>query len=88
VTLALTPDSVARLRRLLDAPPSADREPWIDAHEAAAHLGAPLSRIYDLSRKNAIPCNRDGTRLMFRRGMLDAWVTAGCPPSPPGRIAN
>ena len=88
VTLALTPDSVAQLRQLLDAPPPANREPWIDAHEAATHLGAPLSRVYDLSRKNAIPCNRDGTRLMFRRSMLDAWVATDCQPTRPGRVVS
>ena len=52
-------------------------EPWIDVEEAAAHLACPRSRIYALVSARRIPHERDGSRLLFRRSVLDAWVEAG-----------
>jgi excisionase family DNA binding protein len=46
--------------------------------EGAAHfLACPPSRIYSLVSAKRIPHHRDGSRLLFDRHELDAWVRAG-----------
>jgi excisionase family DNA binding protein len=52
-------------------------EAWVGVDQAAAHLACPKSRIYDLVSARRIPHERDGSRLLFRRSDLDAWVTSG-----------
>jgi excisionase family DNA binding protein len=52
-------------------------EPWVGVERAADHLACPKSRIYDLVSARRIPHQRDGSRLLFRRSDLDAWVTRG-----------
>jgi excisionase family DNA binding protein len=52
-------------------------EAWVGVEQAAAHLACPKSRIYDLVSARRIPHERDGSRLLFRRSDLDAWVTSG-----------
>lgn len=58
-----------------EIPAQADR--WLDVQGAADHLACPKSRIYALVHQREIPHHRDGSRLLFRRGELDAWVEAG-----------
>jgi len=66
------------LRELAEAlrpyltPPSKDR--WLNAAQAAEHIGAPVSRIYALTSARRIPHHKDGSRLLFRRSELDEWV--------------
>ncbi len=55
----------------------AEAEPWLDVPAAAAHLACGKSRIYALTSAGRIPHHRDGSRLLFRRTELDAWVRAG-----------
>jgi excisionase family DNA binding protein len=55
----------------------AQPETWIGVEHAAVHLACPKSRIYDLVSGDRIPHERDGSRLLFRRSDLDAWVTSG-----------
>ena len=50
---------------------------WLDAKAAAAYVHCPVSRIYSLNSANRIPVHRDGSRLLFRRSELDAWIEAG-----------
>jgi excisionase family DNA binding protein len=52
-------------------------DPWLGVHEAADHLACPASRIYALVSARRIPHHRDGSRLLFRRSELDAWVERG-----------
>lgn len=52
-------------------------EPWIGVEAAAEHLACPKSRIYALTSAERIPFTRDGSRLLFRRGELDAWLSDG-----------
>lgn len=56
---------------------AAEAEPWLDVDGAAAHLACGKSRIYALVSAKRIPVHRDGSRLLFRRTELDAWVRAG-----------
>jgi excisionase family DNA binding protein len=51
--------------------------PWLDARECAAHIKAPISRVYALSSSGGIPAHRDGSRLLFKRDELDAWIESG-----------
>jgi excisionase family DNA binding protein len=50
-------------------------EPYLDVDGAAAYLSAPVSRIYDL-RRQGVRHYKDGTRLLFKREDLDAWLDA------------
>lgn len=50
---------------------------FLDAAGAAAYLSCPISRVYALTSASRIPCHRDGTRLLFDRGELAAWVRDG-----------
>lgn len=50
---------------------------WLDAPGAAAHLACPVSRVYALVSARRIPFAKDGSRLLFDRGELDAWVRGG-----------
>ena len=52
-------------------------EPWIGVEEAARHLACPKSRLYALVSARRIPCQKDASRLLFRRTELDAWLDAG-----------
>ncbi len=57
-------------------------EPWIGVEQAAEHLGCTASRVYSLTSARRIPHEKDGSRVVFKRSELDAWVRAGgatCP---------
>jgi excisionase family DNA binding protein len=52
-------------------------EPWVGVAEAADHLACPRSRVYALVSAGRIPHEKDGSRLLFKRSALDAWVRHG-----------
>jgi excisionase family DNA binding protein len=52
-------------------------EPWVGVGAAAEHLACPRSRVYALVSARRIPHRRDGSRLLFRRSELDAWLEGG-----------
>jgi excisionase family DNA binding protein len=60
----------------------ADPSPWLSAREAAAYLACPLSRIRRLTMTGDLPVHRDGSRVLYRRDELDAYVAAGGAVSP------
>ena len=49
-------------------------EPYLDVEGAAAYLACGPHRIYDL-RRQGLRHYKDGSRLLFRREDLDAWLT-------------
>lgn len=49
-------------------------EPWISAEEAAAYIGKPKSRLYDLAAQGAVPVGQDGRSRLFRKSDLDAYL--------------
>jgi excisionase family DNA binding protein len=52
--------------------------PWLDVAGAAEYIGgAPTSRVYALVSAGRIPHHRDGSRLLFHRDELDAWIRDG-----------
>jgi excisionase family DNA binding protein len=79
----LDADALDRLAELL-APRLAERlgKPdtsarWLDVAGAAQHLACPKSRIYALVNAERMPHHRDGSRLLFDRAELDAFVRNG-----------
>jgi excisionase family DNA binding protein len=66
----------ARLSPWLGVPADTP-EPWVDVKAAAAHLSCPVSRLYALVSARRIPHCKDGSRVLFRRSELDAWVRSG-----------
>jgi excisionase family DNA binding protein len=50
---------------------------WLTVESAAEHLSCPKSRIYALTSARRIPHHRDGSRVLFDRHELDAWVRGG-----------
>lgn len=59
-----------------EAPTTAD-DGYLDVAGAAAFLACGTSRIYSLVSAGRIPVHRDGSRLLFDRGELRAYVAAG-----------
>jgi excisionase family DNA binding protein len=51
--------------------------PWLTVEQAAEHLACPTSRVYALVSARRIPHERDGSRPLFDRRELDAWVRSG-----------
>ena len=47
---------------------------YLDVKSAAEYISAPVSRIYELKAKGAIPCHADGRRLLFRSDELDRYL--------------
>lgn len=56
---------------------SEDDNGYLDVDGAAAFLACPKSRIYALVSAKRIPHHRDGSRLLFDRAELRAWVASG-----------
>lgn len=55
---------------------------WLTVADAAEYLRCSESRIYGLVSARRIPYVKDGSRVLFRRSELDAWVREGgarCP---------
>ncbi len=57
--------------------------PWLDVNEAAEYLRCKPKRVYDLVGQSRLPVHRDGSRLLFDRAELDAYLadTALTPPA-------
>jgi excisionase family DNA binding protein len=51
--------------------------PWLTAEQAATYIGAPLSRIRQLTMGNQLPVHRDGRRVLYHRDELDRWLLDG-----------
>ncbi len=50
---------------------------WLTVGETAEYLRCPKSRVYSLVSARRIPFVKDGSRTLFRRSELDAWLRAG-----------
>jgi excisionase family DNA binding protein len=66
-----------RVAEILDARPTAEPSPWMNVSQAAEYLACPTSRIYALVSAGRLPHERDGSRLLFQREQLDAFVQHG-----------
>lgn len=81
IDLHLDDDGVERLaaaiaRRLSDVGPTSS-SPWLTADQAAEYIGAPISRIRQLTMSDEIPVHRDGRRVLYHRDELDRWLLDG-----------
>ncbi len=56
---------------------SEQEDRWMRLDEGADYLRCPSGRLYEFTRRNAIPYSRYGRRLLFRRSELDQWVRDG-----------
>lgn len=55
---------------------------WLSVAEAADYLRCSTGRIYQLVSARRIPYSKDGSRTLFRRSQIDAWIEEGgarCP---------
>jgi len=69
-------DEVAvRARAILDENGGGDR--WLTLKSAAEYLDCSPRRLYEFVRRDSIPHERDGRRILFLRSELDAWVRRG-----------
>ena len=50
--------------------------PWLDAAGAADYLAVPVKRVRNLTAAGEIPHVREGGRVFYHRGQLDAWRLA------------
>ena len=67
---------IARRAAELVADRVASSEPdgWLDVQGAAEYLSCKPKRIYDLKSQGRIRCVKDGSRPLFRRSWLDAYL--------------
>jgi excisionase family DNA binding protein len=83
--LALTiPDELVeaiaeRVAAMLEewAPADDRRSPWFTVAEAADYLRCSRQRVYDLKSSGRLPAGQDGSRPLFHRAVLDAYLTGG-----------
>ena len=66
-----------RVAALLAEKHARDVSGFVDVDGAAAFLACPKSRIYALVSARRIPHHRDGSRLLFDRAELHAYVRNG-----------
>ena len=66
-----------RVAELLALQAGVSADPWLGVEEAAAHISAPTSRVYDLKARGELEFRKDGSRLLFRRSWLDAYLERG-----------
>lgn len=59
------------------AGPSGEGDGYLDVDGAATFLACPKSRIYSLVSAGRLPVHRDGSRLLFDRDELRAYVANG-----------
>lgn len=72
--LADDPVAIAELRELLVDGQAPDVDPWFNVEEAAEYLRCKPQRIYDLRSQGRLVGGLDGTRVLFRRSTLDAYL--------------
>jgi excisionase family DNA binding protein len=65
------------IARRLEEHLGAASSPWLTAQEAADYIGAPLSRVRQLTMGDEIPVHRDGRRVLYHRDELDRWLIEG-----------
>lgn len=52
---------------------------WMTIEDAARYLQMGKTALYDLAREGAIPSNKVGSKWLFSRSDLDAWVRSNIP---------
>lgn len=52
---------------------------WMTVEETAKYLQMGKTALYDLARDGGIPCNKVGSKWLFSKKDLDAWVRSNIP---------
>jgi hypothetical protein len=69
---------VRRATEMLGQQPPPTEARWLRGAKAiASHIGAPVSRVYDLSSAGRIPVEHDGSMLLAHTADLDNWIRSG-----------
>ena len=55
----------------------ATSSPWLTTEDAAAYLRANRQRVFDLTSQGRLRVHKDGSRNLYRRDDLDAYLTGG-----------
>lgn len=80
LALTVPPDVIEavaqRAAQLVVAQLATADDAWLDVDGAARYLACKPKRIYDLTSQRRLPAHRDGSRLLFRRSELDAYLEA------------
>jgi excisionase family DNA binding protein len=84
MAFALEPMDPGDLAQLTEAIARAVRvsSPWMSAAEAAEYLRCPVSRVRKLTSTRELPCEHDGSRVLYHRDKLDGYLRAGGAISP------
>jgi len=80
IALAVPPELIETIaRRAAEILAEREQAPsgYLDVDGAAAFLACPKSRIYALVSAGRIPFEKDGSRLLFDRDGLRAYVAKG-----------
>ena len=54
-------------------------EEWMTIEETARYLQLGKTALYDLAREGTIPSNKIGSKWLFSKKDLDAWVRSNIP---------
>ena len=54
-------------------------EEWMTIEETARYLQIGKTALYDLAREGALPSNKIGSKWLFSKKDLDAWVRSNIP---------
>ena len=54
-------------------------EEWMSLEETAGYLQMGKTALYELAREGTLPSNKIGTKWLFSKGDLDAWVRSNVP---------
>jgi len=83
LTLNVTPELIEEVAQraaelvATSVPTGTEVDGYLDVAGAADFLACPRSRVYSLVSAGRIPHHRDGSRLLFDRAELRAYVEAG-----------
>lgn len=83
LTISLPPDLIEQVAQraasIVAASVTSDTGGYLDHDAAAAYIAAKPRRLYDLVSARQIPVYKDGSRNLYRRCDLDAYVEGRLP---------
>lgn len=81
LTLTLSEADLERLKEQikdeLRAEAAQAEDPWLGYEKAAAYMDCPVSRVHALKSQGDLPFEKDGSRVVFRRSVLDEFIRGG-----------
>jgi excisionase family DNA binding protein len=74
--------ATAVVAKLAEGAAGVASSPWLNAQGVADYLGCSISRVRTLTMTGDLPVHRDGSKPLYHRDELDAYVRNGgakCP---------